>query len=68
MRALLQCAEWLKALSVCDDDFTQGGSKGKRTRDRRDWKMQGLKPADLWPMFLAATEAHGETEQFATTK
>jgi len=30
MRALLQCAEWLKALSVCDDDFTQGGSKGNR--------------------------------------
>ena len=27
-----------------------------------------MKPADLWPMFLAAAEARGETEEFATSE
>ena len=49
-------------------DGGKGGGKGKRTRDRRGWKMHGLKPADLWPMFLAAAEARGETEEFATSE
>jgi hypothetical protein len=46
----------------------KGSGKGKSWKDRRGWKVDGLKRDDLWPMFAEAAKNRGETKEFAESE